>query len=451
MGNSSRLWPSFFKNISGVTLTAIAVTQLPVAKAEYNFTYGDLSGSTSVLVGGAALSTKGVNFGLGQIDFRNGENHGDRADWFEAFLKPKLELKYDLNDSVKFFSGLSFITTHTGGDGDAGGYTRGGDGKTSWEDLYLGAQYKDLSISAGRQGYVIGNGFIIADGHLGMLDEGTYWGDPRRAFEDTIILRYAGKSAFSAEAFTVTTDKHMGHQKLSGINMDYKAPYGKVGAAYIHVSDTDANFQRTAPKNGMNVYDFRLLSMKVPGIDDLTLDAEYAVQRGSGEGVEFKGNAWYAQAAYTFSALPVTPQITYRYAAFSGDDDPTDGKRESWDPLAKGYMDRGAWVIGDITGNYLLNNSNEVVGMWKAAFPITPEVTLGAAYYDFDLDKSNYYGTAVSSKEFADEAAIFADLALTKNAYITLSYNQVKPKTAAKEVFGDKDFSALQVYATYLF
>lgn len=451
MGNRSKLWPTLFKNMSGITLSALAATQLPVAKAEYNFSYGNLSGSSSLLIGGAALSTQGVNFGLGQVDYRSGENQGDRADWFETFLKPKLELEYGLNDSVKFFSGLSFVTTHTHGDGDAGGFTRGGDGRTRWEDLYLGVKYKDLSLSAGRQGYVIGNGFLVADGHLGMLEEGAYWSDPRRAFEDTVILRYAGKSAFSAEAFSVTADKHMGHQKLSGINMDYNTQHGKLGAAYIHVSDTDASFQRTAPKNGMNVYDFRLLSMKVPGIQDLTLDAEYALQRGSGDGVEFNGNAWYAQAAYTFSALPATPQLTYRYAAFSGDDNANDAKRESWDPLAKGYMERGAWVIGDITGNYLLNNSNEVVGMWKAAFPVTPAVTLGAAYYDFDLDKRNYYGTPVSSKEFADEAAVFADLTLTKNSYLTLSYNLVKPKTAAKEVFGDKDFSALQVYATYLF
>ncbi|WP_050580760.1 alginate export family protein [Pseudomonas sp. LAIL14HWK12:I7] len=435
--------------IVSVLITGAVIPQLACADVEFND--GPLSVEASLEVGGAALSTKGVNFGAGQIDFRDGRNHGDSADWFEAFVKPKLEAKYKVDDDFDVYAVGSVISAYTGGDGDAGGYTRSGDGRTSWEDLYVGVTYREWSLSGGRQSYVVGNGFIIADGHLGMLSDGAYWADPRRAFEETVILKYAGDNGLSGQLFTVSADKYLGHQRLTGLNVDYDFSLGRAGATYVNVSNVDNDTQAVAPKNGMSVYDLRLLSAKVPGLPDLLLDGEYAIQRGKGEGIEFDSDAWYLQAAYNFSQLPFTPQLTYRYAKFSGDSDPLDKKRKSWDPLAKGYMDRGAWVIGDITGNYLLNNSNEVVSMWKIAVPVQSTLSVGAVFYDFDLDEGNYYGTPVGSKDFADETALFADWTPVVNTYLTLSYNFVKPQAAAKEVFGGKNFSAWQFYMTYKF
>ena len=42
---------------------------------------------------------------------------------------------------------------------------------------------------------------------------------------------------------------------------------------------------------------------KVPGLPALTLSADYALQRGSGDGVVYDADAWYAQADYALSDL----------------------------------------------------------------------------------------------------------------------------------------------------
>ena len=95
----------------------------------------------------------------------------------------------------------------------------------------------------------------------------------------------------------------------------------------------------------------------MPGVPALTLNAEYALERGSGEGVDYDANAWYGQADYAFSTLPLTPVIGYRYASFSGDDNLSDNRQKAWDPLSKGFVDWSTWLVGDVVGNYLLFNS----------------------------------------------------------------------------------------------
>lgn len=418
------------------------------AWAGYVFEDGGFKGELNLGVGTAVIASDGVNFGLGQIDARSGQNKGPRADWVETFFKPGATLNYTFDSGLQLLGGASVIGTHTYGDGDAAGLTRGGDGNVSLEELYGGVRSGAWTFTAGRQGFVVGNGFIIADGHLGMYSEGAYWADPRRAFKDTAILRYDA-GPLSSQLFTVRTDSHLGDTRMTGVNLDYALAYGKPGLMILHADDVDPKINAVAPRDGMNLYDARLLGMKVPGINRLTLEAEYAIERGSGKGVQYDASAWYARADYQFSGLPLTPTLSYRYGVFSGDDNLADNTRKSWEPLSKGYMERGAWVIGDITGNYLLNNSNERVGMWKLATQLTPQVGVGGVYYQFALDQKNYLGQAVTDRDFADESSLYVDWTPVPSVYATLSYNWVKPGAAAKQTLGNDTFSAWQVYLSY--
>ncbi|MFP3500300.1 hypothetical protein SB759_39445, partial [Pseudomonas sp. SIMBA_059] len=79
-----------------------------------------------------------------------------------------------------------------------------------------------------------------------------------------------------------------------------------------------------------------------------------------------------------------------------GDDDPSDGKQQAWDPLSKGYVDWGTWLIGDVVGNYLLFNSNERVSQWALRTHLTPTLNLGGIHYQFNLDEKVLNGGAVS-------------------------------------------------------
>jgi hypothetical protein len=86
-------------------------------------------------VGG--LLTENTNFGVGRIDLRGGEVSGD-AQWGEGYLKPSLSLDYDIPSAGVLYGGVSGVGTLTVGDGDAGGFTDGGDKKVSLETLYGG-------------------------------------------------------------------------------------------------------------------------------------------------------------------------------------------------------------------------------------------------------------------------------------------------------------------------
>jgi hypothetical protein len=56
--------------------------------------------------------------------------------------------------------------------------------------------------------------------------------------------------------------------------------------------------------------------------------ADITFIRSAGQGL-----AWYVEPGYKFSTLPWAPQLNLRYARFSGDPDPNDRLKQSYDPL----------------------------------------------------------------------------------------------------------------------
>ncbi|VVO25485.1 alginate export family protein [Pseudomonas fluorescens] len=422
-----------------------------VALAGYSFEDGNLKGEFNLSAGGATLSTRNVNFGSGRVDMRGGKNGGTKIDWQEFYVKPGIKLDYSLQPDFSLLAGGSLVAATTFGDGDAGGFTRSSDGDVAAEELYGGFRAGEWTLTAGRQNYMIGTGFIVMDGNLDQLDDGAYWLGPRTAFKDSAILAW-DHGALKAQAFSLRTDDDLGDFRMTGANLDYNLD-DKVtlGAMAMKVNALGPKGS-TAPRfrDGMQVYNVRALNAKVPGVSALTLNAEYALEKGSGEGVDYDAKAWYGQADYAFNSLPLTPVIGYRYASFSGDDNLTDNRQKAWDPLSKGFVDWSTWLVGDVVGNYLLFNSNENVQQFSLKTHLNPTLTLGAIHYQFWLDEKNYMGAPVSDRRFADESVVFLDWTPTPSFYTSLSYNWVKPLAAAKQVFGDdKKFSALELYFTY--
>ncbi|WP_248796412.1 alginate export family protein [Pseudomonas sp. MWU13-2105] len=422
-----------------------------VALAGYTFEDGDLKGEVNLTAGAATLFTRNVNFGSGRVDIRNGKRDGTRIDWQEFYVKPGVKLEYAVQPDFSLLAGGSLVAAKTLGDGDAGGFTRSSDGKVATEELYGGFRSGEWSLTAGRQNYLIGTGFIVMDGNLDQKKDGAYWLAPRTAFKDSAILAWE-HAAVKAQAFSLRTDADLGDFRMTGVNLDYNLDdQVTLGAMAMKVSALGPKGS-TLPqrRDGMLVYNLRALNAKVPGIANLTLNGEYALERGSGEGVDYDANAWYGQADYAFNTLPLTPVIGYRYASFSGDDNLTDNRQKAWDPLSKGFVDWSTWLIGDVVGNYLLFNSNENVQQFSLKTHLNETLTLGAIHYQFWLDQKNYMGASVSDRRFADESVVFLDWTASKALSTSLSYNWVKPLAAARQVFGDdQKFSALELYFTY--
>ncbi|AHL34357.1 hypothetical protein CD58_16285 [Pseudomonas brassicacearum] len=428
----------------GLPLTAQA------ALAGYTFEDGALKGEVNLTAGASTVFTRNVNFGAGRVDLRSRRNDGTKIDWQEFYIKPGVTLDYALQPDFSLLAGGSFVAATTVGDGDAGGFTRSSDGDVAVEELYGGFRAGEWKFTAGRQNYMIGTGFIVMDGNLDQFDDGAYWLAPRTAFKDSAILAW-DHGALKTQAFTLRTDDDLGDFRMTGVNLDYNLD-GQVtlGAMAMKVDALAPKGTTPLSRDGMQVYNLRALNAKVPGLPALTLSAEYALQRGSGAGVDYDAKAWYGQADYAFDTLPLTPILGYRYASFSGDADLSDNRQESWDPLSKGFIDWGTWLVGDVVGNYLLFNSNENVQQFSLKTHLNETLTLGAIHYQFWLDEKNYMGAAVSDRRFADESVIFLDWAASKSLSTSLSYNWVKPMAAAKQVFGDdQKFSALELYFTY--
>ena len=161
----------YIKRFSRALLAVGLPLTTHVALAGYTFEDGDLKGEVNLTVGGATLSTRGVNFGSGRVDARNGKNGGTKIDWQEFYVKPGVKLEYALQPDFSLLAGGSLVAASTFGDGDAGGNTRSSDGKVAAEELYGGFRAGEWKFTAGRQNYMVGTGFIVMDGNLDQLKE----------------------------------------------------------------------------------------------------------------------------------------------------------------------------------------------------------------------------------------------------------------------------------------
>jgi hypothetical protein len=360
------------------------------------------------------------------------------------------------------YGGASAIGSLTVGDGDAGGFTDGGDKQLDVEALYAGwrsaSLFADslgehgLDVSLGRQDFHVGDGFLIWDGNFDTGGDGAYWLAPRSAFKMTGLIRLK-KDPLSGQLFYLEGDGDQGNTQAAGVNLDYQPGFGTIGATYFQIVDVKADFQAETPRQGMQVAALRLDEAHLPDFEDATLYAEYAQEFGRGNHVDFNAYAFYVEPAYTFSSLPWTPTITYRFAYFSGDSDPNDNNRKDFDPLFyEGDRAWGAWTQGEIVGNYLLFNSNQYDHMVQISASPTDAVTIGAIYYHFDLAEKNYYGTSVDDRDFADEVDVYTDWTVTDNISVGALYGVALPGNAAKEVFGDNDpYHLFEVYTILTF
>lgn len=190
-----------------------------------------------------------------------------------------------MQPDFSLLAGGSLVAASTFGDGDAGGFTCSSDGKVAAEELYGGFRAGEWKFTAGRQNYMVGTGFIVMDGNLDQLKDGAYWLGPRTAFKDSAILAWE-HGALKSQAFTLRTDDDLGDFRMTGVNLDYNLDdQVTLGAMAMRVNALGPKGStRPRRRDGMQVYNLRALNAKVPGVPALTLNAEYALERGSGEG-----------------------------------------------------------------------------------------------------------------------------------------------------------------------
>jgi hypothetical protein len=405
------------------------------------------------------FNTANTNFGTGRIDLRSEENTGD-ARWAEGYVKPSINGAYNFEQAGKLYGGVAIVGDFTAGDGDAGGYTEGGDGGGDLERLFVGWNSAQLmrdswgedalDISYGRQDFHIGDGFLIYDGNLDQFKKGAYWLAPRTAFKQAGLVKI-NTQPVRGDLFYLKSDPDQDETELGGANIEYVAKdLGTLGITYFHVLDASPTAS-LGIRDGMDVLSLRATEITLPAAPNLALWGEYVAETGSGRDGKIDANAWYLEARYSFTDWLWSPAVSYRYAAFSGGavDDAT---RRDFDPLFYGASDRGwgTWVQGEITGNYLLFNSNQRDHMVHVRVSPSESLNLGLLYYRFFLDKNQYYGTPVTDDHFDDEVNLYADWTINDHLSVSAVYGIAFPGAAAEQVFGDDQPYQLVEVALYL-
>ncbi|MFP6851062.1 MAG: hypothetical protein VCA57_20525 [Pseudomonas sp.] len=364
---------------------------------------------------------------------KNYDGSAGGSSWREGFIKYGLSGDQGLGGAGTAYGAFNLVSSGTWGDGDAAGLTDGSERTTKFDEAYLGWRSADLfpllgenglDVSFGRQIIKIGDGFIINDDGLnfgnGVADGnlnrgGAYYLAARHAFDRTAVLRIGGDQGWHGSAMWMKSDNRaQAETEMAAGTLEYTAAPGTLGLTYIHGIDvTDqwaSDFQKQ--REGMDIYSLR--GAGNAGIENVNLAFEYAWQ-DKDAGAE---KAWYAEAGYTFTGMPWSPNLTYRYSRYS----------EGWDSMFNGFSrGYGTWFQGEVAANYSgpYNSNNDV---HHVAFKVTPleNLTVGALYFDF-----NTLHERATLNVDARELDLYAEWAVNEHLIISPLIGLYKPKKDA--------------------
>ena len=167
--------------------------------------------------------------------------------------------------------------------------------------------------------------------------------------------------------------------ELAGANLEYRSEaYGTVGVTYLEgldVDDESAEFLGYQHRDGQKTVAVRANGSL--GVENLFLSGEY-VDQDNGDDYLGDGDdhAWYGEAGWTFTDMPWSPKLSYRFSSFSG----------GFDPLFFGFnRGYGTWFQGEVAANYAgpFNSDTDVHHVGLTLAP-SDTVELGALFFQFD-------------------------------------------------------------------
>lgn len=418
-----RKLPSFHLS----TLALLIGTALPAAAAEL---YADddthLQGS---LEGAFGIFHSRENYAP------SGRLQEGSSSWREGYVKYGLSLDQGLGNMGSSYGAFSLLSSASWGDGDAAGFSDGSERTTKIEDAYLGWRSGNLfevlgedgvDVSFGRQNVMVGDGFLINGDALNIgkgLNDGEfnrgggYYLAPRKAFDQTAVLRLGGKQGWRGDLMWLKSDNRaQAKTELYVGTLEHVADAGTVGLTYIRTRDVDERYASPSQlqRKGMETYSLRAAGNA--GVENLSLSGEYAWQDRD-QGADEK--AWYLEVGWTFADVAWSPTLTYRYSRFS----------EGFDPLFYGFSRGfGTWFQGEVAGNYAgpFNTNSRVHHVGLRATPLE-NLSIGALWFDFDTidqTRGDFSGR---------ELDFYAELGLTENLVVMPVVGLYQPSKSAEE------------------
>ena len=364
-----------------------------------------------------------------------GESSGT---WTEGAMVPGLEGTLSLGADGSIYTRISGVGAHTHRTDAAGSNVGFRDGDFRLEDAYVGwrsgATFGSLGedaldLSIGRRQYVAVTGFLFSGESGNGYGRGGYWIGERNAADLTGIVHLKTGNLEADLVYLKADDVPDTDTRLAGLTLDYSlGEPGSVGGGYYQILHSDLK-----TRDGMKIYDLRANLTPFSALPGLELQGEVA-REDNGDALAATG--WYARVAYGLEKLPWLPVLSYRYAAFQGDD-PGTRRSEDFDPLFYGLTDWGAWDQGEILGQYVLINSNLNTHQIQLKLEPSETLTVNLIHYDFTVDSPGSFG--IRSGNFAKELDLILDWQVNKHWLVSAVGAYADPDEGATEYTGGDD------------
>ncbi|ENL6836245.1 hypothetical protein AB5Q78_006708 [Pseudomonas aeruginosa] len=375
--------------------------------------------------------------------------------WQEAYLKYGLSGTLGLSEqNDQLYGKFNWVSTGTFGDGDAAGWTNGSERTTKIEDASLGWRSGSIfsalgengvDVSFGRQGIVIGDGFLVSNDALAMGKEiadgslnrgGAYYLAPRKAFDQTAVVRLGGEKGLRSDLIWLKSDNPaQANPEVAVATLEHVSEAGTVGLTYLDVLDTDEEFSFLWPDR-KETKTYSLRAQGNAGVDNLFLSGEYAKQDKNSE----DESAWYLEAGWTFSDIPWSPKVNYRYSRFS----------EGYDPLFYGNgRALGTWFQGEVASNYAgpFNTNTRVHHVGIKASP-TETLSVGVLMYDFDTLNPN---AGFFRNLDAQEMDLYAEWVVNDHLFVMPVVGIYKPEASTANGGSQLGNDSTNVYGQLIF
>lgn len=318
-----------------------------------------------------------------------------------------------------------------------------------------------FNISGGRQRFMLGDGFLIANTAANGYDRAALQSNARWAadFLGLAQLRY---NNWKVEAFHLDPDELPlldTRTRINGFNVEHTpAPGLDWAASYLAVPRSTAKYylpdgsQHT--REGLKVYDLRgRWQPNAAGQSGPFVAAEAALQRNSN--FPMKATAYTGELGYAFAQATWKPTLSYRYSHFSGDD-PNTSRYERWDPLLSGGNGE-QWVQG-INHFKVVQIGNVNAHRVQLRMRPSNKLELVAQYWRFKADSLLNIGgnpalTMLGSKSYGQELNLTAKVFWSRNLYIHGHIAVTDPGKAVTQALGTpgKKWWSTMVFVRYAF
>lgn len=427
-------------------------------------------------IGGAAFFLPNDNFGGNSYVLHPSGRYSANKNvtYAELYGRPMLSGLWDPGLGFKVFGLASAIGSTTVGDGDGESLsqTSGTPRAITLEDANIGVEipisigggHQKLIIQGGRQRFQIDDGFLVGKGTYSAGSRGAWWYAPRIAFSGPGVIKFEG-SNIRADVFMLENNtnnvQNMNYDrpqtKFEGFDISWfrNKPHGNGGSVfedrsayvtliYFHVRKADTSshydYATRADRDGMNVaalsWGGTLFPVKKFGIDkNFTFYGHFTAEENSHAGNGYQSVEAYGmffEPGYTFSMLPWSPHLFYRYTRLSGNKNPTGTVKRGYDTFflydGRRYTYGGYWP-GEIVGLYLAPLSDLEIHQFDLT--ATPpfhlihnadQMKLGVHFYDLSLIYPSGMGLkANTGRHISNEVDFTAEYSLDPTTSVAVA------------------------------